>query len=189
MRNIGWIRRQTKSFRDGSTIRYLFNSFFLPHLYYALSIWTPHKDKDIRRLEMINHQFIRYLAYKDRHPIYFFNHGYSLHANYYNIHTIVSQHKILDSVLGFKLLKRTINLPTLSTKINFRPLNHKVRIYRPISEYKASGDTYHYSFILRVIRLINELSLKMNISPDSVKSMSVNSFKSEAFSLILEFYK
>ena len=32
MRNLGWIRSQTKSFRKISTIRCLFNAFVLPHL-------------------------------------------------------------------------------------------------------------------------------------------------------------
>ena len=188
MRNFGWIRRQSKSFGQIDTIRCLFNSFVLPHLYYASSIWTPFRDLNIKKLEIINHQLIRYIAYKDGHPIHFFNHNYSLHSIYYNIPSIVSQHKLNDLILGFKLLKRSINHPQLSPKFKFRPKSQKVRIYRPITEYKASGDTYYYSFILRLTRLINELGLKIEISPDSIKVMSVESFRTAASPLTLEFY-
>ena len=189
MRNFGWIRRQTKSFRDISTIRCLFNSFVLPHLYYASNIWTPYKDKDKKKLESVNHQLIRYIAYKDSHPIHFFNHDYSLHSNYYNIHTILSQQKLLDSIMGFKLIKNSVNISTLSTPFKFRPPNSKIRIFRPLVESKASGDGYYNSFVLRLSRIINDLSAEIKINPDTVKNMSVDTFKNMVSPLLLEYYK
>ena len=189
MRNLGCIRRQTKSFREISTIRCLFNAFVLPHLFYASNVWTPYKDKDLKKLELVNHQFIRYIAFKDGHPIHFFNHDYSLHSNYYKVFTIASQHKLIDSIMGFKLLKKTINLSTLTSFFKFRPPNHKIRIFRPVVEYKASVDSYHHSFIPRLIRLLNESSLKIEINPDTVKVMSIDSFKTKVLPNILEYYK
>ena len=189
MRNFGWIRRQSKSFRDISTIRCLFNSFVLPHLYYASNIWTPYKKKDKKKLESVNHQLIRYIAYKDGHPISFYNHDYSLHSNYYNVYIITSQHKLIDSLMVFKLIKGSITLSTLSTPFKYRPSNSKIRIFRPLKETRASGDNYHNSFVLRLSIILNEISLKFETNQNVVNSTSVNSFKNVLSSLILEYYK
>ena len=110
MRNMGWIRRQSKSFKNPSTIHSLFNSFVLPHLYYAFPIWSPYIDIDIKEIELVNHQLIRYIAFKEGHSMHFFDHDYSQPSVNYNIHTIISQHRLLDSITCFKILKMSHNL-------------------------------------------------------------------------------
>ena len=188
MKNMGWIRRHSTSFNNISTIRCLFNSFVLPHLFYASQIWAPFRNVHAKKLELVNHQLIRYISFKDGNPIHFFDHDYSQPSAQYNVHTISSQHKLLDSITGFKILKDLIILPELNIKFHFRPLNQLVRNFRPLAELKASSDTFHNSFVPRTIRILNDISQTININPEMIKNTSVQQFKAMASPLLLEFY-
>ena len=189
MRNMGWIRRQSKSFKKTSTIRILYNFFVLPHLYYASPIWSPFRDVDIKKLELVNHQLIRYIAHKDGKTMHFLDHDYSQPSNYYKIPTIISQHKLLDSLSGFKILKDLILSPELKIKFKFRPINQSVRNFRPLSEIKTSGDTLYYSFSPRLIRILNDLALNFEINLKMVRNTSIIQFKNQALPHLLQYYK
>ena len=130
LRNLWWIKRQTKSFNDIHAIKCLFDSFILPHLHYSSSIWTPYYDIHLDKLEAVNRKFIRYLSYKDGNPMNFFEHNYSTQSLRYNIFTVESQHKLNDAMIAYKLIKKHSVIPILSLKFTEGSINYPFRTLR-----------------------------------------------------------
>lgn len=57
------LKETTRSFSDVNVLKILYNSFVLPSLTFGSVVWSPFENKDIDRIESVQHKFIRYLAY------------------------------------------------------------------------------------------------------------------------------
>lgn len=57
---LGFIRRNSKEFRDVYTLKTLFNSLVLPYLEYCSIIWSPFYANSVQRIERIQKRFTRF---------------------------------------------------------------------------------------------------------------------------------
>ena len=100
-RNLGWIKRTTKSFNDIGAIKVLYNSYVLPPLIFASAIWSPYTKDSITRIERVQHALVRYLAFKNGALMSFCEHDYSSNSARFNILAIMLLHTYHDCILAY----------------------------------------------------------------------------------------
>ena len=54
----------------------MYESLVMPILYYAAPLWSTHIGIDIKRLESVQHVFLRYLAFKTGNSMEPYSHDY-----------------------------------------------------------------------------------------------------------------
>ena len=95
-------------------------SLIKPILCYALNIWNPHQITQYKRLEQVQHRFLRTLAYKSGTPMQKIEHDYTNISKKYNVYTLKSVYDYYDILFLYKLIRNLIDSPQLLEKVNFR---------------------------------------------------------------------
>ena len=67
------------------------------------------------KLEAINHQFLRYLAYKRGRPMPYIDHNYQQISQTENLPTIKSTLKFYDIIYAYKIVNNLIPSPQIKT--------------------------------------------------------------------------
>ncbi|BES91225.1 Retrotransposon protein [Nesidiocoris tenuis] len=68
MKTLGFLKRNTRDFRDIPALVTLCRSLVVPTLEYGSVVWSPFYAAHIHQLERVQHKFLRYVAYKLRIP-------------------------------------------------------------------------------------------------------------------------
>ena len=131
-KKLGWIKRLTKDFTDPLVIKLFFNSFVLPHLNFASPVWKPYNLNLKSKLEGVNHQLLRYLAFKSGNPMSYIDHNYREVSILFSVSTIELQHKINDAVFSFKLYKGLIPYQHLFLEIELTLLGTGDQLWRQL---------------------------------------------------------
>lgn len=63
-KSLGYIIRNSKDFKNISTLKLLFFAFVRPHLEYASLVWSPYHSAHISRLEGVQRRFLKLLVFK-----------------------------------------------------------------------------------------------------------------------------
>lgn len=87
---LSFITRQSIDFKNPSTFRILYLTLVRPILLYASPIWTPRYCTHSKKIESIQHRFLRIIAYKMGCPLDRFDHNYSEIALKVNICSLES---------------------------------------------------------------------------------------------------
>ena len=93
---LGFVRKFTTDFNDRFVIIHLYKTLVLPILLYASPVWSPYLLCDIKKLEPVQHNFLRYLAFKSGRPINPFDHDYSSIMQRYAIPSLASRRRVND---------------------------------------------------------------------------------------------
>ncbi|CAM1330891.1 Uncharacterised protein at_DN0431, partial [Pycnogonum litorale] len=114
----GFVKRQTYSFKNISTVRKLYVSLVRPLLEYASVVWNPGYKIHDGRLECVQKRFTRYLCYKAKTD---FNTGdYSDFCKTFNLPTLKSRRSSVDVIFLQKLLSGDYQVPNLLSDVNLR---------------------------------------------------------------------
>jgi len=117
----GFIRRNTKDFKDVNCLLLLYNAFVLSILDYACVIWSPYYQNSICQLEKIQRKFVKYL--------YFVRYGeypnftiidYETVLSMFNLSTLDNRRKYLQTMFIYKLFNDIICSPELLYNFNIR---------------------------------------------------------------------
>ena len=87
---------------------------------YASQIWSPSTAVDQKKLEKVQHSFIRALSFKIKEPMSYLNHDYSELASRFEIPSLVSLRSYYDLVFLFKVLNGLVDSPQILSSFNFR---------------------------------------------------------------------
>lgn len=89
-KNMYFIIRNTKSFKNTKCIRTLYMSLVRSKLTYGSQIWRPLYFYNMNYISKIQNRVLRHLAYVDHNPMHRFSHDYSQTSKKFNIPTLKS---------------------------------------------------------------------------------------------------
>lgn len=182
MRRMGWLKRLTRSFSDVEVIKILFNVYIKPSLTFASPIWSPTKKSDIKKLESVNHVFLRYIAWKRREPMLFTNHNYREISSREDVPTIKSQHNYYDAIYAHKISKEFIKSDVITSYFTDRESSHFTRDRDKLHIFHNRTNYNFNSVIPRIRRIYNDL-------PPNIQDLaSISEFKNLVKAAFLQYY-
>ncbi|KAL1448429.1 hypothetical protein WDU94_013865 [Cyamophila willieti] len=117
-RNLGFIQRNSRHFKNPKTYKTLYCSLVRSSLEYCSTLWSPHYITDIEIIEKIQKKFLRSLGFKDKEIED--NHDYKTIMNKYKINTLQHRRNVFDILFILKLINNQIQCPQLLQLLNFR---------------------------------------------------------------------
>lgn len=113
---LGFLKRTCKDFVKPQSFIVLFNALIRSKLEYASVIWNPHYKIHTDRLERIQRNFTRFLAFKDkscpRHT------DYNTRLQHYNIQSLECRRYVSDILTLYKIVHGQIICPQILSQIN-----------------------------------------------------------------------
>ena len=183
LRNLGWIKRNTRLFTDTAAIKSLYNAYVRPHFLFASPIWSPYNDVDIKQIEKVQHIFMRYLDFKSDKKMTRFDHNYKEVSCQFNVFTISSTLKYFDIVYAYCIKNKLIKNQDICKRFSKRKNQFNVRDFRTYAEVATINDYNYFSVFPRVLRSWNTI-------PNEIRELkSIEQFKSALSSIIFTNYK
>ena len=84
-RQLGFIIRHSRGFRNLRTFKLLFDALVKPLLEYASVIWSPHQSYLMLALERVQHRFLRFASFRLGQPLSVFDHDYGPVRRRFNV--------------------------------------------------------------------------------------------------------
>ena len=147
-----------------------YKQMVLPLLEYCASIWDPHHQSDIQKLEMVQHRAARFVTNKP----WTHNNNDSVTKMSYDLKwpSLQSRRKYLRLILLFKIINHLLLIPhhyfPPPAKLNSTRANHPLKFYH----YQPSNDTYRFLFLPRTVLDWNKLPIS------NIHQLSLVDFKS-----------
>ena len=150
--NTLWLLSQSLRYLDNHSKISAYTSYVRPQLEYATVIWSPYLKKDIDRIERVQKRFVKGLQG-------FRNLPYDEVLRRLTLHKLETRRTILDLKTLFKIVHENFGnvkdkLVQIITQSNTR--SHSLQL-EPVKMKIARSNSYHHSFIPRVIRIWNKL--------------------------------
>ena len=174
---IGFIFRNSRQFKNVSTLQCLFRSLITSILSYASSIWSPYTKSGIEKIEKVQHTLIRQLSFKIGEPMHKFDHNYDHLYTKFNLHPIKCLHKYNDLVMVYKILNDSNNyLPEeLKQLFSYRnDIQYSLRGRRKLIEKSYNYNATYESPVARLRKYWNDFSFNNDIQ------VRISQFKSLA---------
>ena len=156
-RLIGFLHRNLK-YCSRKLKELAYQQILLPCINYCSTIWDPHHQNAIDKLEMIQHRAARFILNKPWRR----NHQDSITEMLSDLSwpTLKSQRKSARLILLFKLLNDLVYIPT-----SYKPTTSNITTTRrhhsnKLNHYQTSTDIYRYSFFPRTVPEWNNLQLE-----------------------------
>lgn len=118
LKNLGFIYRNTKEFRNINSLKALYYSQVRSVLDYCSILWSPMYNIHIKAIERVQHKFLKIIAFKFQIEI--IDHDYLPIRAQFNILDLKTRRKIHDLLFLQKILTNNIHAPELLSLINFR---------------------------------------------------------------------
>lgn len=154
-RMLGFIARVGKYFRNPLTFKILYNSLVRSNLEYASVIWNPHTITLTRKLETVQHKFLRLVGGKCFN-ISRDNINYSVLEQRLNLVTLEQRRRITDIKFIIKSFHNEIDSQTYIN--HFKPLrSSSTRNQKAFNIIKSKTDTGLHSIFNRLMSTYNGL--------------------------------
>lgn len=112
----GFIMRSTVNFQRPSTYLYLYKCLIRPQLEYAVTVWNPHFNIYVNKIEMVQKKFLRRLQYK-----FFHNRlTYSQLLNKYKLIDLKSRRTQLEIMFLYDLVHNRYDCSSLTNILCYR---------------------------------------------------------------------
>ena len=141
----------------------LFKSLVIPHLEYCCVLWSPHLQKDVEKLEIVQRYFTSKLEGME-------NLEYYERLKKLKIYSLERRRDRYILIYIFKILMKQVPNPGISYKYTTR----RGRVLIPPKCSSKTTDLIHYSFTRRAPRIFNAMpqsirDLQLDASLDSIK--------------------
>lgn len=141
-RLLGFTFRVTASFKDISTLKFLYVHIVRSQLEYLTVIWNPHYRVHIDALERVQHKFLRAINFKLGIASEDLNYNDLLTK--LQLPTLESRRIFFDLSFLYKLFSNKIDCPEILSKINLRIPSHNSRSMNMfIVEFHRTGFSFH----------------------------------------------
>ena len=180
-RLLGFIKRASTKFKASTTL-YLFRVLVLPIVTFCSVVWSPYTLFEQEKLESLQHNLLRFLAFKKGMPMAVYDHDYSSISEVFFVHSIVSVHRYFDLVYAFKVVNGLLCSPDLLACFQRREVDYPLRVFREFHERQSRSNSHFHSAGSRLVRLWNELPV------DARECVELRIFKLIARDWALEFY-
>lgn len=164
-KTLGFISRMSVGFRDPFTLIALDNTLVRPHLDYASTIWSPIFESAKRKIESVQHKFIRLLAFRIGLPMSRLDHDYTQFELFFNITKLVTRRDQADLIFLHKLINANIICPELLERIPFSAPKRILRtpniFYIPLRRETWS---FHQDIIIRICNAANNINLSQSFN-------------------------
>lgn len=164
---LGFVIRNTRSFKQSSTKIMLYNSLVRSILEYCSVVWRPHYATHMLRLERVQKRFLWHLAFSQGKskclP------SYHTRLRYFRMLPLSTRANITDAFFFYKLIRNKIDCPTLLALFRFRaptrlPRGNVTPLYPPLRRTVLGAN----SAIPRLCKIINSCSDVIDIHHDSI---------------------
>lgn len=169
---LGFVKRNTKEFRNTSTLISMYKTLVLPYIVYACQVWSPALIRQWNLLESIQHKLLRYLSYKIGQPMSPLEHNYEPLMTHFKLPSIKQLFLYHDYLLSYKLYHNITLLPEVTNIFIIRSLNYNLRRPRQFQEYSSSLRENQNTALNRVRRLWNQVE-------PNVATLPLASFKQQ----------
>jgi len=160
MRTLGFIFRSVSDFKKPSTIVYLYKTLVRPILLNDYQIWSPFYKKYIKKLESVQHKFMRKLSYKMGSPMRFDHHDYTEIATKYNLSSLKSLH--VYYIFFIKKVKSSfVNLDEVCDLFMSRILPYDIRQLNELEQKFSSKNFVINSASFKLRREWNGLPIEI----------------------------
>uniref|UniRef100_A0A8D8Z4X9 Uncharacterized protein n=1 Tax=Cacopsylla melanoneura TaxID=428564 RepID=A0A8D8Z4X9_9HEMI len=116
-RNLGFVYRNSKEFRNPNTFRTLYCSLVRPGLEYCSTLWSPQYNIWTDEIESVQKKFLRFLRFKDYSNRQIANNDL---LKKYDLLPLKHRRQIIDIVFVYKVLNFLIDCPDVLQNINLR---------------------------------------------------------------------
>ena len=179
--NTLWLLTHSLRYLDIHSKISAYTSYVRPQLEYATVIWSPYLKKDIDRIERVQKRFVKGLQG-------FRNLPYDEALRRLTLHKLETRRTILDLKTLFKIVHE--NFGNVKDKlVQITPQSntgsHSLQL-EPVKMKVARSNSYHHSFIPRVIRIWNKLPFpveKMKSLEAFSNSLNINIRYLETFNV------
>lgn len=127
MKTYGFLARNSREFRNVSTLKVLYNSFIRSKLEYASIVWSPHYKVHIDSIEAVQRKFLKLLSFKldSVYPCIGFSHDLLLQRH--SVSLLDDRRKYCQHIFVVKLLRGMIDSPQLKEKLVFATSRENAR--------------------------------------------------------------
>lgn len=115
---LGFLKRVCKDLNNPTAILILYKALIRSGLEYASPVWNPSYKVHSDRIERVQRNFTRYLAYKDRNCPY--RADYNTRLSYFRLEPLEKRRKICDLKTLHKLIHGQLISPDLLSLINIK---------------------------------------------------------------------
>ena len=127
-KQLGFIKRHSKDFKNKETLRLLYMSLVRPIICYNSTIWYPIHKETMTRLERIQHKFFKFASSQLKIHRNCFDHDYNEISKILNIPSIESVFRVYDLVYIYKMFNNFIDCNELCSSYIKEPNhNHNTR--------------------------------------------------------------
>ena len=171
-RQLGFISKITKEFRNPYTLKSLYVSLVRPILESASIIWDPYHSTIAARIESVQKRFIRFalrnLPWNDPHNLP----AYENRCELIGMETLQHRRKRAKAIFMFKLLTSDTDAPNLLEQINFNVRGYSLRRADFLRLPLRRQDYALYEPIRSMMKVFNNVSHLFNFNS------TINEFRS-----------
>lgn len=176
-KNLGFVLRVCKPFRDVSAIRTVYFAYVRSILEYACTIWSPQYSIYRNRLEKIQKLFINHLNFRYRKNVQSYEEGCTEH----NIMSLEHRRLLMDMCLLYDIVHSNLDCPALVSKITFNTPKYRTRNTSLLHVPQHHSNYAANSVLTRIVRLYNTKFKNIDIF-----AFSKNKFKKQIISMLRE---
>lgn len=157
---LGFVWRNCKDFRNVSALKMAYCALVRSNLEYCSSIWSPHYQCHIDRIEKVQKRFLYYLSGHQGRRRSLANYTNRLH--YFELTSLENRRFNADQIFLYKIFNNKIMCPQLLSKFNLVIPRRGSRVvnYRPFYLRSARTNVGQFSIINRISRQHNQLFAK-----------------------------
>ena len=163
---LGLIKRICKGLKDVNTPRTLYYALVRSHLEYCTIVWSPHRARNINKLERIQRRASKFILKTDD--------DYETRKDKLNLSSLEDRRFFFDVLFFYKVLNGFVNID-ISPLIDFYSHSDRYslrgRDNLSLKKQFSRTDVFKFSYFNRIVDLWNSL-------PNSLRSAtSVSNFK------------
>lgn len=157
-KKLGILKYSSKTFKNTQTLISLYKSLIQPILLFGSIIWSPQYRESIYRLQKVQNNFLRHLAFKDGNPMDRFSHNYTAIIEKFKLPNIEAQHKYNDILFIHKCIHSDY-LQEMDAKIfTLRSMPYPSRRHFILDEIPTRSNEISFSTTYRLRSTWNNLN-------------------------------
>lgn len=173
---LGFIIRNSKTFKNKSCIIRLYESLVRSMLEYCCVVWNPYYEVHSNKIERVQKRFMYHLSYK--YNLCKKLKSYNDRLNYFKLTSLKNRRKILNLSFLYKLINGNLNCPQLLNKINITITHSLPRLSR-YSLFKPKRSKTNLGLYSPINRLQNDYNSICKNKDIDIFYLSLPTFKNK----------